>query len=87
MKLDIGAEFDAACNAAMPVWYLGAGARYQTPLDAFLAFLLGDKAEDATAMQVGAASTKLRRMMQIADVDKASADELKQLKSWVLEQS
>lgn len=64
MLADIEAEFDAACAAAKPVWYLGAGAQYQTPLDAYIVYALGAKAEDASPACVRAHEAELAALMR-----------------------
>lgn len=64
MLADIEAEFEAACKAAEPTWYLGAGAQYQTPLDAYLAYALGAGAEDASPSCVRAHEAELTALMQ-----------------------
>ena len=65
MLADIEAEFEAACAEAEPVWYLGAGAQYQTPLDAYLAYALGARrAENASPACVRAHEAELTALMQ-----------------------
>ena len=83
----ISQAWDAAVAAKNPWGYLGHGAVCQSPVDVLLAHALGKNFEDAIPAQVNAAVVKLGRMMRLADVDKASADELNQLKGWLLEQS
>ena len=64
MLADIEAEFEAACAEAKPVWYLGAGAQYQTPLDAYLVYALGTGAESASPACVRAHEAELTALMQ-----------------------
>ena len=64
MLASIEAEFEAACAAAKPVWYLGAGAQYPTPLDAYLVCALGARAEDASPACVRAHEAELQALMR-----------------------